>query len=106
MGATTFIKTTEGGLRVEVIGTAICLNGIEEAWELIAVGEHPNRQAILRTVPNATHMAGRLPLTLHEAGIANSALVAARQDFDPEPKAVMERLRKTLIEKAWKEGIE
>lgn len=106
MSETTFIKTTESGLRVEVIGTAICLNGEEEAWELIPLGEHPNRQAILRAVPNATHMAGRLPLTLQQAGIANSALVAARQDFDPDPKAVMERLRKTLIEKAWKEGIE
>lgn len=106
MSKTTFIKATESGLRVEVIGAAICLNGVEEASELIPIGEHPNRQAILRAAPNATHMAGRLPLTLQQAGIANSALVAARQDFDADPKAVMERLRRRLIEKTWREGIE
>ncbi|MCX7175789.1 MAG: hypothetical protein NT159_18065 [Proteobacteria bacterium] len=102
----TFIKNTEDGRKVEVIGAAICLNGIEEAFALIPLEEHPNRQAIKQAVPNASHVAGRLPLTLNEAGKVNSALMAARQDFDPSPKAVMERLRLAVIDKARMEGIE
>ena len=102
----TYIKTTEGGLKVEVLGAAICLDGQEEARELIPVSEHPNRQAILKAVPNASHMAGRLPLTLQEAGIAYSALRAAKETFDPDPRAIMERLRLAVFEKARMEGIE
>jgi hypothetical protein len=102
----TYVKTTEDGRKVEVIGAAICLNGVEEATALIPLEEHPNRQAIRRAVPNATHMAGRLPLTLNEAGMVHSALMAARQDFDPSPKAVMERLRLAIFEKARMEGVE
>lgn len=102
----TYIKTTEDGRKVEVIGAAICLNGVEEAYALIPLEEHPNRQAIKREVPNASHVAGRLPLTLNEAGKVHSALMAARQDFDPSPKAVMERLRLAVIEKTRMEGIE
>ena len=107
MGSTcTFVRTTEDGRKVEVIGNAVCLNGVEEAFSLIPVEEHPNRQAIKRAVPDATHVAGRLALTLNEAGICHCALMAARQDFDPSPKAVMERLRLAVIEKARMEGIE
>ena len=102
----TYIKTTEDGRKVEVIGAAICLNGVDEAYALVPLDEHPNRQAIKQVVPNATHMAGRLPLTLNEAGKVHSALMAAKQDFDPSPRAVMERLRLAIIEKARMEGIE
>ncbi|MGV8891564.1 MAG: hypothetical protein ACOH2K_01150 [Burkholderiaceae bacterium] len=102
----TYIKTTETGLKVEVIGRAVCLDGKIEAETLIALIEHPNRDAILRAVPNATHMAGRIPLTLFEAGTAKSALFRAINDFDPNPKAIMERLRLNVIEKAKMEGIE
>ena len=102
----TFIKNTEDGRKVEVIGAAICLNGVEEAFALIPLEEHPNRRAIKQAVPNASHVAGRLPLTLNEAGKVHSALMAARQDFDPSPKAVMERLRLAVIEKTRMEGIE
>lgn len=102
----TYVKTTEGGRKVEVIGEAVCLDGQEEARELIPVSEHPNRQAILKAVPNASHMAGRLPLTLQEAGVAYSAMKAAKESFDPDPRAVMERLRKVVFEKARMDGIE
>ncbi len=102
----TYIKTTEDGRKVEVIGAAICLGGVEEAYALIPLEEHPNRQAIKHAVPDASHMAGRLALTLNEAGMVHSALMAARQDFDPSPKAVMERLRLAVYEKARMEGIE
>jgi hypothetical protein len=40
--------------------------------------EHPNRQAILRAVRRATHVAGLLPLTLAEASVAQAALRVAR----------------------------
>lgn len=103
---TTFVKTTESGLRVEVIDGNVYLNGMKEAEELIPVGEHPNRQAILRAVPYASHMAGRLPLTLHEAGIAQSAITKYRQTYDPSPQGVEERLRKAVFDKAWREGVE
>ncbi len=101
-----YIKTTQDNRQVEVIDGAICLNGVEEARRLTPVGEHPNRLAILRAMPNASHMAGRLPLTLQEAGVAHSALNAAKRDFDPSPKGVMERLRLAVIAKARMEGIE
>jgi hypothetical protein len=84
----------------------LCLDGKAEAKSLIAVMDHPNRAAILRAVPNATHMAGRLPLTQHEASSASAAFYHAKNPFDPAPEAVLERLRKTLIEKARMEGIE
>lgn len=102
----TYIKTTESGLKVEVIDGAICLDGKPETSTLIEVIEHPNRAAILRAVPSASHMAGRIPLTPFEAGAANSALFRAKNDFDPSPKAVMERLRRSVMEKARMDGIE
>ena len=103
---TTHIKNTESGLKVEVIGTAIYLDGNLEAETLIELMEHPNRAAILKAVPNATHMAGRVPLTLFEASTANAAIFRAKDTFDPNPKAIMERLRLAVIEKARMEGIE
>lgn len=102
----THIKTTEGGLKVEVIGTAIYLDGKLESETLIELIEHPNRAAILRAVPNATHMAGRIPLTLFEASTANAAIYRARDNFDPSPQAIMERMRLAVIHKARMEGIE
>ena len=62
----TYIKTTEDGRKVEVINLLICLDGNKEADRLVPVGEHPNRTAILNAVPDATHMAGRLPLTAEQ----------------------------------------
>lgn len=102
----TYIKTTESGLKVEVIGTSVCLDGKPEASSLIELIEHPNRKAILQAVPNATHMAGRIPLTHFEAGAAASALFRAKNEFDPDPKAIIERLRQSVIQKARMEGIE
>ena len=56
------IKTTLDGRKVEVIGRCVCLDGQPEAEDLVVIDEHPNRQAILRAVPGATHVAGRMPL--------------------------------------------
>ena len=51
----TYIKTTLDGRKVEVIDGWICLAGVREADCLIPMDEHPNRQAIGKAVPGATH---------------------------------------------------
>jgi hypothetical protein len=89
----TYIKTTEDGRKVEVIGMAICLAGRKEADRLIPVHEHPNRAAILNAVPNATHVAGRLPLTAEEAATAQAALEEAKSAYESSPLGIAERIR-------------
>ncbi|MGI9213845.1 MAG: hypothetical protein ACR2HF_15365 [Methylococcaceae bacterium] len=56
---------------------------------------HPNRTAILAAVPNATHVAGRLPLTAVEAEMAQLALDEAREKEGNSPRMLMERIRMT-----------
>jgi hypothetical protein len=90
---TTYIKTTADGRKVEVIGQDICLNGTKEADHLVEVYKHPNREAILNAVPNATHMAGRLPLTAEEATTAQAAMDAAREAYESSPTGISERIR-------------
>ena len=102
----TYFKTTEGGLQVEIIDGAVCLDGKPETSALVDLNAHPNRAAILRAAPKATHMAGRILLTHSEAGNASSALYRAKNDFVPSPKAIMERLRLSVIDRARAEGIE
>lgn len=92
----TMIKTTEDGRKVEVIGQAICLDGKQEATALVSVREHPNRTAILQTVPDATHMAGRLPLTAEQATVAQAALDEARQAYENSPTGISERIRLSI----------
>ena len=74
----THIKTTRDGRRVEVIGMSICLDGELESDKLVAVIDHPHWRAILQTAPEATHMAGRVALSVDEAEKAQLALDAAR----------------------------
>ena len=100
------IKTTRDGRRVEVIGCALCLDGVPEAETLTVLDEHPNRAAILKAVPTATHVAGRLPLTLAEASVAQAALRAAQDRFDGSAAAVRERLRRAEWGKAIADGAE
>lgn len=92
---TTLIKTTLDGRKVEVIGTSVCLAGVREADDLVPVTQHPNRAAILAAVPEATHMAGRLPLTAVEAERTQSALNVAREKEGNTPRMLMERIRMT-----------
>lgn len=87
------IRLTHDGRRVEVIGRDLCLDGRREADALVAVRSHPNRRAIWQTAPDATHMAGRIPLTAHEAARAQAALDAARAAHEATPFAVAERIR-------------
>lgn len=102
----TYIKTTEDGRLVEVIDSWVCLAGVQEANSLIPMNEHPNRQAILRAVPGATHMAGRLPLTAAQAAVAHNALSAAQRVFDASPNGITQRIRKGVWAKATLEGVE
>ncbi|QJD29152.1 hypothetical protein [Methylococcus geothermalis] len=89
----TYIKTTQDGRKVEVIGLAVCLDGHKEATRLVSVAEHPNRAAILAVMPDATHMAGRLPLTAEEAVAVQAALDAGREAYARSPRGISERIR-------------
>jgi hypothetical protein len=102
----TFIKTTQDGRKVEVIDGWICLAGAREADSLIPLEEHPNRQAIAKAVPGATHAAGRLPLTHVEAAIAQSALSTAQRIFDASPAGITQRLRHAVWAKAAADGVD
>lgn len=105
MGAT-YIKTTLDGRKVEVIDGQVCLGGVREADSLIPMDEHPNRQAIAKAVPGASHVAGRVPLTLPEAAVAQKALSAAQRVFDASPAGITQRIRRTMWIKATAEGVE
>ena len=100
------IKTTRDGRKVEVIGYHLCVDGRPEADSLVVIDEHPNRQAILQAVPRATHVAGRVPLTMAEASVAQAALRQAQDRFDGSPAAVRERLRRGLWQKSLADGAE
>jgi hypothetical protein len=100
------VRTTHDGRKVEVIGRHVCLDGRPEADALVVLDEHPNRQAILKALPLATHVAGRLPLTLAEASVAQAALRRAHDRFDGTPQAVRERLRQVVWRKTVTDGVE
>jgi hypothetical protein len=100
------VKTTLDGRRVEVIGRHLCLDGVPETDTLTVLDEHPNRQAILQAVPRATHIGGRLPLTLAEASVAQAALRQAHDTFDGSPQAVSARLRHAVWQKTLADGAE
>ena len=102
----TYIKSTQDGRRVEVIGECICLAGIPEADKLVAVIEHPRWRAILQAAPDATHMAGRVALTVDEAEKTQLALDAARRAVDSSPLGVAERSRLAINRMLMKRGDE
>jgi len=104
--APVLVRVTHDGRRIEVIGRHVCLDGQPEADALVVLGEHPNRQAILKVLPLATHVAGRLPLTLAEASVAQAALRRAQDRFDGSPQAANERLRKAVWRKTIADGVE
>ena len=98
-----YIRTTSDGRDIEVIGGAVCVGGQPESCELIEVTCHPHRDLIMRQAPGATHMAGRIPLTEEQAHKARAAMATA---YDPDPRAIEERLRRLVHEKARQDGIE
>jgi len=104
--ATVHVKTTQDGREVAVIDGWLCLAGQREVDALVVLDEHPNRQAILRAVPQATHMAGRLPLTMAEASVVQAAMRCHADSFDGSSAAVAARLRQAVWQKAVAEGVE
>jgi hypothetical protein len=106
MAVPVLVKLTQDGRKVEVIDGWVCLGGAQEADHLVEILEHPNRQAVVRAVPGATHVAGRVPLTHEEAAIAISAMSAAQREFDPSPAAITQRIRRAVWAKTALEGIE
>lgn len=101
-----YVKHLADDRVVEVIGRWVCINGTPEADHLVVIDEHPNRQAILKMVPGATHVAGRLPLTMPQASTAQAALRRAHDRFDGSPQAVHARLRQAVWQKVLAEGAE
>jgi hypothetical protein len=102
----TLVKTTQDGRKLEVIGLAICLDGQLEAFELIEVKLHPNKRAICKVLPEATHMAGRVALTREEADIVVRAFNEAEAEILASPAAINERFRIAAMWKAREQGIE
>lgn len=102
----TYVKTTQDGRKVEVIEGWLCLAGARETDTLVPLIEHPNRQAISKAVPGATHMGGRIPLRHDEAAIAQGAMDAAKRTFSTDPISINERFRQAVWAKAGLEGVE
>ncbi len=102
----TLVKTTQDGRKLEVIGLAICLDGQLEAFELIEVKLHPNKRAIWKVLPEATHIAGRVALTREEADIVVRAFKEAEAEILASPAAINERFRIAAMWKAREQGIE
>jgi hypothetical protein len=102
----TLVKVTQDGRKLEVAGLAIVLDGQLEAFELIEVKLHPNRRAILKVMPEATHLAGRVALSREEADIVFRALKEAEAQVLADPAAINERFRIAAMWKAREQGIE
>jgi hypothetical protein len=102
----TLVKTTQDGRKLEVVGLAICLDGELEAFELIEVKMHPNKRAIWKVAPDATHMAGRVVLTREEADIVFRAFKEAEAQILASPAAMNERFRIAAMWRAREQGIE
>lgn len=102
----TLVKVTQDGRKLEVVGLAILLDGQLEAFDLIEVKLHPNRRAILKVLPEATHMAGRVALTSEEAAIVEAAFKEAEAQILASPAAMNERFRIAAMWRAREQGIE
>lgn len=102
----TLIKVTQDGRRVEVVGTAILLNGVLESLEVTDLVNHPRKFQILRAAPDATHVAGRIALTAPEAQSARAALSEGHRQLAANPTAIEERFRLAANRRAWAEGVE
>jgi len=101
-----YVKHLRDDRVVQVIGRHVCIDGQVETDHLVVIDEHPNRQAILLAVPGTTHVAGRVPLTMPQASVAQAALGRAHDTFDGSSHAVSERIRHGVWQKAYGEGVE
>ena len=87
------IKTTADGRNLTINGRALYLDGVKEADDIDPVMYHPNRDRILDIMPDATHMAGRVPLTLEQAVLAHTTLKQAREAYEFSELGIAERIR-------------
>ncbi len=102
---TTFIRNTEDGRKVEVIGPHVCVDGKPVGDSLVEVKNHPNKEAILFALPNAAFMAGPVVLTAEEASIVRGALAAAKGPMTDRIE-ITERFRKAWNARNHEAGIE
>jgi hypothetical protein len=106
MSKITYVKTTQDGRKLEVVGLAVCLDGKLECFELIDIKMHPNRRAILNTAPEAHFLAGRVTLTKEEAETVRKAIQEANDEIIASPQAMNERFRIAFMHRAREQGIE
>jgi hypothetical protein len=106
MAKRTYVKTTQDGRKLEVVGLAICLDGQLECFELMDVKMHPNRRSIWTAAPEADFIAGRVTLTKEEAKIVYAALKEANDEILASPQAMNERFRIAFMHRAREQGIE
>jgi hypothetical protein len=106
MAKRTYVKTTQDGRKLEVVGLAVCLDDKLECFDLMDLKLHPNRRTILRAAPEAAFMAGRVTLTKEEAEIIQKALREANDEIIASPKAMNERFRIAFMHRAREQGIE
>jgi hypothetical protein len=106
MSKRTYVKTTQDGRKLEVVGLAVVLDDKLECFELMDLKLHPNRRAILRAAPEAHFMAGRVTLTKEEAEVVRKALQEANDEIIASPKAMNERFRIAFMHRAREQGIE
>jgi hypothetical protein len=104
--ATTLIKTTSDGRKLEVSGLAILLDGQLEYFDLTEIKLHPNCRKIWSVHPEATHLAGRVTLTKEEAELVEKAFKEAEAEILASPAAINERFRIAMMWRARSEGIE
>jgi hypothetical protein len=102
---TTFIRMTSDGRKIEVIGPNVCVDGKPIANSLVDVKVHPNKEAILFTLPNAAYMAGPVALTAEEASVVRGALSAAAPPMTDRIE-IIERFRKAWNIRNHEAGIE
>jgi len=102
---TVFIRETSDGRKIEVIGPNVCVDGKPVANSLVALKDHPNREAILFALPNAAFMAGPVVLTAEEASVVRGALAAARPAIT-DPVEISERFRSAWNSRNHEAGIE
>ncbi|MBG0809414.1 hypothetical protein IY145_08485 [Methylosinus sp. H3A] len=102
---TTFIRNTDDGRKVEVVGPYVCVDGKPVADSVVEVKDHPNRFAILHTLPNAAFMAGPVVLTAEEASVVRGALLMAKPS-PTDPVAINEQLRHAVNARNRESGIE
>ena len=88
------IKTISDGRQLTVNAGIIYLDGVKEAEDIDAVIYHPNRERIMEVMPEATHMAGRVPLTWEEALATQSALNEHKDAFEKSPAGIADRIRR------------